>query len=437
MSQSIAKAMKNIHAIPSAVAITRFSLRMKVLLCLTLTLVLCYHDSCMVVNGFMPPPGNSGHQSRTVSITMPLTTHKSLHPLSLMLSKQESEDQYTVERYKNRATLTQSILKEKVGEVKLLKSKIMILQDVVGRLQTESKRELGRRLEDKEVKHSKVLQELQSKLDSTQSLLEAQAQEHSQVVKEFEADITKQQADAAKNQDQEARGTKRLGNRVKALQNEVLDMDQALETTQGELQKVQRRLVAREDEIRLKGLSEERKRKSLEAKVKELEEERESALSKSTLAEELRQESLEIANASVQAAAKREEILQQELNELKESMSILGEEKAQLEALPASGKKGQGLTGALAPKGDQGSTLLYEKNVQLEDKLEKQRLASDIIRKMEQERFDATLQAERRKHEEDLRRLQMRLQRKSEAIGVGEGGLKRIWKRIRPKGRRR
>eukprot|EP00545_Synedropsis_sp_CCMP1620_P007295 CAMPEP_0119025376 /NCGR_PEP_ID=MMETSP1176-20130426/33634_1 /TAXON_ID=265551 /ORGANISM="Synedropsis recta cf, Strain CCMP1620" /LENGTH=410 /DNA_ID=CAMNT_0006980907 /DNA_START=1 /DNA_END=1233 /DNA_ORIENTATION=- len=363
---------------------------------------------------------------------------------ALWLSREQSEED--VERYRNRATLTQSILKEKVDEVKLLKNKILLMQDVVTRLKTESKRELGRKLGDQEVKHGGVLEALQSALESTKSLLEVQTQQHAQVVKDLQADISKQEYASAQNDEQESRAKKKIDNQIKALQKEVLDMDEDFETTQGELQKVQRRLVAREDEIRSKEVSAERKRKSLEKKVKELEAEQQSALSDSTSAEELRQESLEIANASVQAAAKREELLKRELDDLKESVTTLKEENEQLESGLESGNGDQSSNRDQNSNKSQISTRLNDKIARLQEKLQEQRLASDISRKVEQERFDTTLQAERTKHEEDLQRLRTRLQKKDEPIGTRsnnnnvsnnvnnngktKGGLKGILRRI-------
>ena len=70
------------------------------------------------------------------------TSNKNESKVESIISNERLQEKYDVERFRNRATLTQSVLKEKVEEVKLLKSKVLILQNLVQRLRNES--EIGR-----------------------------------------------------------------------------------------------------------------------------------------------------------------------------------------------------------------------------------------------------------------------------------------------------
>ena len=406
---------------------SRCALRSSLVLCILLA----------TASAFVPAPGSRPQQSFAPHYQQVGPRHlwpnyiKDSAPEGPSKSNKKSdadEQQYEVERFRNRADLTQSILKEKVQEVKLLKSKILILQDVVNRLQTESKNEIERKLKLQESKNTQTLETLQGEFKKTKTLLEEQAQQQAKVVQDLEADLVEQQRDSSAQVEIERSETLKLETQIKALQKEVLDMDQTLETTQGELQQVQKRLVSREDEIRSLAEKGDRKRNSLEKKVNQLETERQSALTKSTMAEELRQESIEIANAAVQAAAKREEALTKELEELKKTVSTLQQEQEQLQSQLETGD---------------GNSILQGKIATLEKKLLEEKLAKNVKQNVEEEQFEARLQVERQKHEEELHRLRARLQRKDEpnptvlqrrdevTPTVARGRLQRLWSRLR------
>jgi chromosome segregation ATPase len=119
-------------------------------------------------------------------------------------------------------------------------------------------------------------------------------------------------------------------NKIRALQKEVLDMDQSLETTQEELMRVQQRLASREDELRTLETGERRKRKALEEKLEATlveNEELHSRLEDQLASEVARRESIDIASAAVRAADMREAKLRQELETLRDQLIQLEAQK--------------------------------------------------------------------------------------------------------------
>lgn len=336
-------------------------------------------------------------------------------------AQEQLQDKYDVERFRNRAVLTQSVLKEKVEEVKLLKSKVMVLQNVVQRLRTESERELEKEKSNAKEKlnaNAEVLESLRGEFNKTKQLLEEQAKQQTKVIQTLEADLAQQKLELLAKVDVERTKNRKLGDQIKALQKEVLDMDQALETTQGELQKMQRRLAAREDEIRTQAETQERKSKTLESKLQELERERQTAVANATKAEELRQESIQIATAAVEAATQREIALKNELEVLKANVSTLQVEKEVLQSQLDDGR---------------ADSYLQEKISKLEKAMIGERLANDIRRKVEQEQFEMRQQTEREFYEEELKRLRTRLnqQRGDAPVAVISGRLRQLWLRLR------
>lgn len=334
-------------------------------------------------------------------------------------SKEKIQEVYDVERFRNRATLTQSVLKEKVEEVKLLKSKVLILQNLVQRLGTESERELEKQLKEKEKHNAEVLESLRGEFNKTKQLLEEQAQQQAKMIQTLEGDLAQQKKELSAEVEVKTNINRKLGDQIKALQKEVFDMDQTLETTQGELQTMQRRLVAREDEIRYQDEAHQRKRKSLESRVKELELDRQYAVENATQTEELRQESIQIATAAVEAAAQREVALNCQLEALKTQVLTLQEEKAMLQT-----QLGDGIA----------DSELKEKISKLEKTIVEEKLANDVRRKVAQEEFEIQLQTERKVYEEELNRLRTRLNKQrtdAPATANMSRRLRKLWQHLR------
>ena len=335
-----------------------------------------------------------------------------------MDSTTRDQEFYDVERFRNRAELMQSILKEKVQEVKLLRNKMLVLQDVVGRLQTQARGELEKQAKAQEEKNSEILDGLQKEFNTTKRLLEEQAQQQAMVIQTLQAELAKQNLDATEKVETARQENDKLGNQIKALQKEVLDMDQTLEFTQGKLQLVQKQLEARETDFRLLQDKENRKLLALEVKIKRSEKELQSALRNSTRAEALRQESVEIATAAVLAAEKREQELKSELEGLQTTVLVLQEEKELLQSQLEEGL---------------ADSILKSKVIKLEKKLLEEKLSNDIKRKVENEQYEKERQTERKKHEEEIQRLRTQLSQQGQALPVVfSARLRRLWQRIRP-----
>jgi hypothetical protein len=329
----------------------------------------------------------------------------------------EDQEFYDVERFRNRAELMQSILKEKVQEVALLRNKVLVLQDVVGRLQTQSKGELEKQAKEQEGKYSEILMKLREEFNTTKRFLEEQAQQQAMVIQTLQDELDEQNLDSTEKVETEREENRKLGNQIKALRKEVLDMDQTLEFTQGELQKVQKQLAARETELLLLQDKENRKVVAIEAKLRRSETELQSALMNTTRTEALRQESVEIATAAVLAAEKREHELKSQMEGLQTTILLLQEEKQLLQS-----QLEQGLA----------DSILKSKVIKLEKKLLEEKLSNDIKRKVENEQYEKELHAERKKYEEEIERLRTQVSQPGHALSVGViARVRRLWKKVR------
>ena len=272
----------------------------------------------------------------TSGFTCPIFAAK--HQPSLLRSS-ESEESHEVDRYRNRAALTESVLKEKVQEMKLLRGKVDILQDVVKKLQASQKEStLSASLQEKEltsqwreeetrrIEADLQIKHLKSELNKTRVELNMQSSRHAELVDKLKKDYNKDRQAWREEKTEFREREKVVQDKIRALQDEVLDMDQSLETTQGELMRVQRRLATREDELRSLVKDEERKRKVVEEKLEAALAEKNSLRTKLEsylVSEEERQESIDIASAAVRAAEKREASLREELAVLREQLQNL------------------------------------------------------------------------------------------------------------------
>lgn len=306
----------------------------------------------------------------------------------LSSSLKATSNEQEVERYRNRAALTESVLKEKMHEMKILKGKLEILQVVVKKLQQNSTAiqqpadnttittEKWRAEETKRIQAELEIKQLQSQLNQTKFELDRQASQHEEAIKEFK----QQNVDDRRQEEQQLRKAREkeqlLENKIRALQKEVLDIDQSLETTQGELMNVQKRLALREDELRQLSSEQERKNKLLKEQLKAAlrkKDELQRKVDEQTANEHERQESIEIASAAVRAAEMREASLRQQVESL----------HRQLESQQA--KKDD----------ERVQELLHE--------LDLERIKASKDRERYRKEYDAKLEAQRETYEAELR----------------------------------
>ena len=336
-----------------------------------------------------------------------------------------SKEDYNVERYQNRAALTEILLKEKVQEVKLLKGKVSILQDVVKKLQLSQKNssdtlsstntEWKEQLQNQEQQRDTLMKQveiLQKELAKTKNDMETQAQEQSTLVQQLKSNLVKLRRDHQQQLSQQQQELSQLNqNKMKALQQEVLDLDQLLETTQSELKKINRQLAHRDDNIRNIQRDDERKQELFQRTLNDMLILKEAAIENMTMAEAQRAESIEIASAAVHAAEKRELAVRKELDELKAKYEVLLNEK-------------KGDTADVTPILNDGE--LKRQVEDLKYSLQKERLLNESNRKAHKERFEVKLQTERDK----ITRLQHQsFNRTVETSGKNDRAL-RIWNRL-------
>lgn len=351
--------------------------------------------------------------------------------IGLQLSPKED---YDIERYRNRSALTESVLKEKVQEVRLLKLKVDILQNVVKTMQATQKHasgiaastetELMAKLQAQEHQRDVLMKEmvsLQQELIKAKSDIETQAQQHITLVQQLKSNFDKQRRDHQQQLSQQQQELSQLNqNKIKALQQEVFDLDQSLEKTQSEFKKLNRQLADREDDLRNIQRLNERKKEDFQQRLNETIMEKENAIKNQTLTEASRVESLEIASAAVNAAEKRELALQKQLNDLQAKYDTLLNQKN---------------TVADVPNVDDG--VLQRKVEDLQARLQSERVLGASRQKLDQERFEAMLDAERAKYEAKLKKLQMQDIKRVGDTPVTNDRIGRLWSRIRSPFRRR
>ena len=334
-----------------------------------------------------------------------------------------SKEDYNVERYQNRAALTEILLKEKVQEAKLLNGKVSILQDVVKKLQVAQNNSSDtlastlatwkEQLQNQEQQRdalTKQVEILQKNLSKSKSDIETQAQEQSALVQQLKSNLVQLRRDHQLQLSQQQQELSQLNhNKMKALQQEVLDLDQSLETTQSELKKINRQLALRDEEFRNIQHDNDRKQELFQQALNVMLISKEAAIKNMTIMEAQRAESIEIASAAVHAAEKRELAVRQELDEL----------NAKYEALWNERKGGSSDETLILNDGD-----LRRQVEDLKYNLQKERLLNESNRKVHQERFEVELQVERDK----IKRLQHQNQT-VRTSGMNDRAL-RLWNRL-------
>jgi len=322
--------------------------------------------------------------------------------LLLSTAKQEHE----IEIFRNRTELTQIILKEKLEEIKLLNSKISVLQDVLIRKQEKQKEGFDNALNQKEC-------EYQSRLENIRE--EAGKNLENEVSKQKKKAADRLQHEMQQNQEESQRAALKRGRQVNALKNEVLDMDEALETAQGKLAKLEQLVVVRErkicelEEEALKNSEQLVRGADIENKeIQALNRELQSARSNSANAERMRQETIEIAEAAVQAVERREKELARKVEQLKEEVGI---------------------------KSHYADPVQLKSEIsQLKQDLRDRKISYVGERNADRERFAAELDSERKIHQIELERLQSKLmlqEKRQDSLSKEGGKIRGIWKRLR------
>ena len=263
--------------------------------------------------------------------------------------------------------------------MKKLKSRDRLLKRDTQVDEQQQQQQQQQELDQKE-NESKLLIEIEGlrrELNETQVQLQEQAEKNERVLADAQKDFDKR-LERAKllSQQQRKQMEASMQNRIQALQREVLDMDQSLESTQTDLQKVQRKLAERQEEYRTLERDQKREKEKLQKEQRiELDAVQEELLSaqEAARATEIRRtESVEIANAAVQAAERRERELARELAETQEQLAISDERTAVLErklsVLQAAMMK-QDASGPVNGSNTAGNDLL-EQIAAYEDKIE-------------------------------------------------------------------
>jgi hypothetical protein len=240
-----------------------------------------------------------------------------------------------IQRYKNRAALTEHALKSQRNDMIAIQGKLLILQDVVGKLKikAETKSQEATHWKRQHLDGEMMHQEAQSDMKRLTHEYQQGRRELEEQTKDYQRDLNafKQAYDSERRRWQEEQmkhteSEKDLRLKIKALQQELLDMDASFELTQEQLLTKQQHLK-REKTVTQQALHAEcLTSSSLRKDIAEARLERDEALIR-TRNQTTMEESMEIAKASVTAAERRESDIRVECEMLQIYILKLGAEK--------------------------------------------------------------------------------------------------------------
>lgn len=332
-----------------------------------------------------------------------------------------SETLYEIQRFKSRAALAEHVLKEKVQDLKLLKKKLVVLQDVVQRLkqsQTKEKiqwqqqanetttvewRDKWQEEEKKRIDVEMSLRKLQEDLNTTRWELQVQRNHFEtsleQLQDSYDRDRKQWQREIRLQQDQE----KKVQLEIAALQKEVLDMDQSLESAQNELAKLQQGNQLRVNQLEQSLQEQQRKCIELKRQLDIALSEQQKMKSEMDQLSASAKESILVATSSVQAAERREKALQVQVEALQQQIQTLAmQEKNQQDQAEAETVSTEGKTQTTNEQKEQLLKLQSEVE-RLENQLRMERLTAAAQKRIDQRQFREALTQQRDQYEIKLR----------------------------------
>lgn len=339
---------------------------------------------------------------------------------TLFSTKEEDKE---LEIFRNRAELSRMALKEKVQQIVLLNNKIDVLQDVVTRVQKKLKEEFEEELKVKGDEHEQKLSSMKQEYVEAEQRFQAEVAEQRKVIKNLRSDFEVEKRESQRVVVAASKIELKLGDQIKALKGEILDMDQALESTQGKAKKLKRLLDDREDKIR--DLEASVIKNDVEEELDLLRGELQSALANSELADSERKESLEIATAAVKAAEEREKELSRKVEDLNGEITIMRTRESRTRSEDDI---------------DKSRVSMKKELSRLQQELVNEKMYCVAKMETEREQFEAKLNAERQLHLVELKKLQSQLQDEKEPQEEKKPGkIRRTWKSFKSlfRGRRK
>ena len=215
-----------------------------------------------------------------------------------------------LERYKNRALLTELLLKEKVSQLDVLQSKLYILQNVTLKLASQTQN-LTRSFENETITRQQTQAELERIMENFAKTTQSLETELKLIQRDKETAVTKvkQTSDAT----------------IQALRSEVIDLDQTLEETHSKLLKLEKQTNRDRQDFELT-------ERTLRQQIARLQQDVQIAREDSSAKQEF-DEQIQIAVASVKAAEKREQTLCEDMAKLQARYERLLQENKQLKDL--------------------------------------------------------------------------------------------------------
>jgi chromosome segregation ATPase len=387
-------------------------------------------------------------------------TSVSLWPLSSSSEEVNDDDEhavaaaaaetYDLQRYRNRAALAERVLRDKVAEGELLRGKLAVLQQVVKQLQAGGVRVAAA--------HNETIVQLESEqqriVTEWQQTVSVQTREWNQTRAVLELQTVQYQDELTKLQEQyrdensewerERQLQQHKDSKVqKALRKEVLDIDQALETLQQELMAEQNSSKLQEQEMRAALVKEQKKVEHLREELQAAEATRSEALQELENQTQDWEESTEIAKAAVAAAARREALLLQDLQDLKTNYTRVQTENdglkkhmdelvlLQRDSPPASG-------GTVDVNESKSESRLRLEVDALQEQIRSLRSMHAAQLRMDQKQAEEKLAQLQAQYEEKMERIEQR-QRKS-SIGttlVDSSSNRSFWQRLKRPFRKR
>lgn len=356
---------------------------------------------------------------------------------AIIVSPSPQEVSKDLRWYRNRAALTEHILREKMSDLELLQQKLTVLQDVVVRVkrQADGAKDQSSQWQDSYESEVKVRVEaeertnsLRRELDQTRSELLRQKQRYEADLADVKLLLLNQQKQFANERERMQENEAKARLQMKSLQAEMLEIDQSLEMTQQELFRLKNSASSQEQDLKAALDEELQKRSQMKSELAEVREERDTVIKKLQSLELEMKDSMEIASASVAAADRREGKLRSELSS---AMQELRELKSHTDELQATQNVSE--TGVLP---ESVEVQLREEIDALEEQIRALKLTHTVQLRSEMRKAKEEIEELEDQFEEQIRQAR-RANVESREAASEPGATQRLWHRVKNQFRRR
>lgn len=351
-------------------------------------------------------------------------------------SKALVAEEAELQRYQNRAALSQRVLRDKISEGDLLRKKLRLLQDVVIQRRQASVKEAtmhNRTVGELQAAQQNLQQELQQmqvlaqEWNQSSVILEVPTQKARAQVEELREVREREKEEWSRRSRTQEDQAEEYQSWIRALQQEVLDGDQSLESTQQDMINLQKQDKIEREKKRVDMLQERQKSARLEKELQTLQVQTQIALQQLQNQTDALHESTAIATAAVSAAERREATMGLQWQDLQSNFTQLQDEnnslKQQLAGSPST------------PVGSNDAAIREQEKFRqeidgLQEQLRSLRSKNSAEQRMNQKKAQEELDNLRAEYELKLDILRQR-QRRPSGDPPPTSSTKRLWQRLR------